>query len=63
MHEENWEGYEALYALVNSSKIPHYGNDIEEADMLARFAALPTVNISKNLQLTAAYSNPYAGIR
>ena len=38
--KKNWEGYEALYALVNSSKIPHYGNDIEEVDMLARFAAL-----------------------
>lgn len=33
----NWEGHEKLYALVNSSKIPHYGNDIDEADELFKF--------------------------
>ncbi|TCS41463.1 (2S)-3-sulfopropanediol dehydratase [Reinekea marinisedimentorum] len=33
----NWQGHEKLYALVNSSKIPHYGNDIDEADDLFRF--------------------------
>jgi formate C-acetyltransferase len=34
---DNWEGHEKLYALVNSSKIPHYGNDIDEADELFTF--------------------------
>ena len=24
---DNWEGHEKLYALVNSSKVHHYGND------------------------------------
>ncbi|UMZ72722.1 glycyl radical protein [Natranaerofaba carboxydovora] len=37
--QNNWEGYEDLYALVNSSKIPHYGNDNDVADEYARFAA------------------------
>lgn len=35
--KDNWEGHEKLYALVNSSKIPHYGNDIDEADELFVF--------------------------
>ena len=35
--KNNWQGYERLYALVNSSKIPHYGNDIDEADELFAF--------------------------
>ncbi|WED25247.1 formate C-acetyltransferase/glycerol dehydratase family glycyl radical enzyme [Vibrio sp. DW001] len=35
--KNNWQGYEKLYALVNSSKIPHYGNDIDEADDLFSF--------------------------
>ncbi|UJF18431.1 formate C-acetyltransferase/glycerol dehydratase family glycyl radical enzyme [Vibrio sp. SS-MA-C1-2] len=35
--KENWEGHKKLYALVNSSKIPHYGNDIDEADELFSF--------------------------
>ncbi len=35
--KHNWVGYEKLYALVNSSKIPHYGNDIDEADALFAF--------------------------
>lgn len=38
--KKNWEGYEALYALVNSSKVHHYGNDDPYADELARFGAL-----------------------
>ncbi|MCK5687570.1 formate C-acetyltransferase/glycerol dehydratase family glycyl radical enzyme, partial [bacterium] len=37
--ENNWEGYEALYALVNSDKVHHYGNDDDYADEFARFAA------------------------
>ncbi|WKY47648.1 pyruvate formate lyase family protein [Eubacteriaceae bacterium ES3] len=28
----NWEGHDKLYALVNSSKIKHYGNDDDYAD-------------------------------
>lgn len=36
--ESNWVGYEALYALVNSDKVHHYGNDDDYADDLARFA-------------------------
>lgn len=32
--KHNWEGYEALYALVNSSKVHHYGNDDDYADDL-----------------------------
>lgn len=35
--ENNWNGYEALYALVNSKKVHHYGNDDDYADELARF--------------------------
>ncbi|MEL7291563.1 MAG: formate C-acetyltransferase/glycerol dehydratase family glycyl radical enzyme [Pseudomonadota bacterium] len=35
--KDNWEGHQKLYALVNSSKIPHYGNDIDEADELFSF--------------------------
>ena len=34
----NWEGYETLYALVNSSHMHQYGNDDDYADDLARFA-------------------------
>lgn len=32
--KDNWQGHEALYALVNSSKIHHYGNDDDYADQL-----------------------------
>lgn len=32
----NWEGYEALYAYVNSEKVHHYGNDDLYADELAK---------------------------
>ena len=34
---DNWVGHEKLYALVNSSKVNHYGNDIDEADELFKF--------------------------
>jgi len=37
--EKNWVGFEPLYALVNSDKIHHYGNDDDYADSLAKFAA------------------------
>lgn len=37
--ENNWNGYEPLYALVNSDKVHHYGNDDDYADELAKFAA------------------------
>jgi formate C-acetyltransferase len=33
----NWDGFEALYALVNSDRIHHYGNDDDYADDIARF--------------------------
>jgi (2S)-3-sulfopropanediol dehydratase len=35
----NWEGYDYLYALVNGTKVPHYGNDDPYADYLARYVA------------------------
>ncbi|TEB05716.1 4-hydroxyphenylacetate decarboxylase large subunit [Pelotomaculum schinkii] len=35
--KKNWEGYEPLYALVNSDKIHHYGNDDDYVDKLAKF--------------------------
>jgi len=34
----NWEGYDALYHLVNSDKMHHYGNDDDYADDLAVYA-------------------------
>ncbi|MBI5592637.1 MAG: formate C-acetyltransferase/glycerol dehydratase family glycyl radical enzyme [Deltaproteobacteria bacterium] len=37
--ENNWTGYDALYALVNSTKVHHYGNDDDYADELAKFGA------------------------
>ncbi|MBR4702518.1 MAG: formate C-acetyltransferase/glycerol dehydratase family glycyl radical enzyme [Oscillospiraceae bacterium] len=33
---KNWEGYETLYAYVNSPRVRHYGNDDPEADALAK---------------------------
>ena len=36
--KNNWQGYESLYALVNSPKVHHYGNDIDFADELANIA-------------------------
>ena len=35
--KDNWKGHEVLYALVNSSKVHHYGNDDDYADELFRF--------------------------
>lgn len=32
--KDNWEGHDVLYALVNSSKVHHYGNDDDYADEL-----------------------------
>ncbi|MEG2175808.1 MAG: formate C-acetyltransferase/glycerol dehydratase family glycyl radical enzyme [Oscillibacter sp.] len=34
---DNWEGHDKLYALVNSSKVHHYGNDDDYADELFNF--------------------------
>lgn len=36
--EKNWNGYEALYTLINSDKVHHYGNDDDYADHWARWA-------------------------
>jgi len=33
----NWVGHEQLHALVNSEAVPHYGNDNDYVDYLARF--------------------------
>lgn len=33
----NWAGHEPLYALVNSDRMHHYGNDDDYADDLARY--------------------------
>lgn len=35
--KDNWEGHEMLYALVNSSKVHHYGNDDDYADELFKY--------------------------
>ncbi len=35
--QDNFEGHEKLYALVNSAKMPHYGNDDDYADEFAKF--------------------------
>lgn len=35
--KDNWEGHEKLHALVNSSKVHHYGNDDDYADELFRY--------------------------
>ncbi len=34
---DNWEGHEKLYALVNSTKVHHYGNDDDYADELFKY--------------------------
>lgn len=44
----NWVGYEKLYALVNSSKVHHYGNDDPYADELFAFVF---DSICKNMKL------------
>ena len=36
--EANWENHAYLYALTNSSKVHHYGNDDDYADELAQYA-------------------------
>ena len=33
----NWEGHERLYRLVNSEKVPHYGNDDDYADDMMKY--------------------------
>lgn len=35
--KDNWVGHEKLHALVNSSKVHHYGNDDDYADELFKF--------------------------
>ncbi|SKA84394.1 formate C-acetyltransferase [Caloramator quimbayensis] len=35
--KDNWEGHEKIYALVNSSKVHHYGNDDDYADELFKY--------------------------
>ena len=35
--KDNWVGHEKLYALVNSSKVHHYGNDDDYADEMFKF--------------------------
>ncbi len=35
--KNNWNGYDTLYALVNSTKVHHYGNDDDYADELFKF--------------------------
>lgn len=34
---KNWEGHERLYRLVNSNKVPHYGNDEDYADSMMQY--------------------------
>lgn len=35
--KDNWVGHDVLYALVNSSKVHHYGNDDDYADELFKY--------------------------
>ncbi|KRK33299.1 (2S)-3-sulfopropanediol dehydratase [Loigolactobacillus bifermentans] len=35
--KDNWEGHDVLYAMVNSSKVHHYGNDDDYADELFKY--------------------------
>lgn len=35
--KNNWKGYEPYHALVNSSKVHHYGNDDDYADEMFKF--------------------------
>lgn len=35
--KKDWEGYESLYALINSEKVHHFGNDDSYADEITHF--------------------------
>lgn len=35
--KDNWKGHDMIYALVNSSKVHHYGNDDDYADELFKY--------------------------
>ena len=35
--KDNWKGHEKIHALVNSSKVHHYGNDDDYADELFKY--------------------------
>ena len=35
--KDNWKDHDILYAIVNSSKVHHYGNDDDYADELFRY--------------------------
>jgi formate C-acetyltransferase len=37
--QKNWVGYEDLYTLSNSDKIPHFGNNDDYADEFTKFSA------------------------
>lgn len=37
--KKNWEGYDALRALINSDKVRHFGNDDDKADKWFRYVA------------------------
>ncbi len=34
---KNWEGHERLYRLLNSEKVPHFGNDDDYADDMMKY--------------------------
>lgn len=53
--QNNWDGHEKLFALVNSSKIPHYGNDDDYADEFAKFA------FDSYCEVIEKYTNPRQG--
>ncbi len=37
--KDNWKGHAYLYTLINGHKVPHFGNDDDYADQLARRVA------------------------